>query len=335
MKKIIIILFLLGFGMIGGYIYLVYDATEKANKLLNSFESYKFDLTKLSTGIYVDFSKDNNVFTKSKITEGKIFLDVNKKFKIISNIKINGVYCSLAESKFKCSLFNNADTNLVSYTDNKEYKVGDAVTLYDGSTWHVINDSSKYSDYVTLFKDQRVDINGDNIVLCTGSTTEPDRIPFDKNGFKKYDVTSEGNVGYYLENVYKKSLSNLTDIYEMRLIYIDELESVKERIGFTSLTDEEAQTMTDTTFALLDSIYWDYEFPRPVERLAQIKITDEQYKKLMPSWLFNDFSGNYWVYPEKNKIKAAVWFGDGYSSYKPTTGYSLKPVLVVNKKDIG
>ena len=35
---------------------------------------------------------------------------------------------------------------------------------YDGSFWHVINDSGKYSDYVTLFRDERVDINGDGKV---------------------------------------------------------------------------------------------------------------------------------------------------------------------------
>lgn len=335
MKKVIlVILFVLSFCLIGSAFYLCYDATVKANRLLDSFNTYNFDLTKLSTGLYVDFSKDSNVFNKTKITEGKVFLDVNKTVKVISNIKINGMYCSLNDNEFKCSPFNNSKTSLISYGDNKEYKVGDSVTLYDGSFWHVINDSGKYSDYVTLFRDERVDINGDGIVLCTGSIIEPDRIPFDKNGLKKYDVTAEGNVGYYLENVYKKSLSNLNDIYEIRLIHTNELESVKERLGFKELTDEEITLMSNTTDELLESIFWMHDSPRPIERLAQIKITDEQYKKLMPSWLFNDLSGNYWVYPEKNKIGTAVWFGNGYTSNKPTTGYGLKPVLIVNKKDL-
>ncbi len=79
------------------------------------------------------------------------------------------------------------------------YKVGDAVTLKDESTWHVLYDSSKANEYVSLLSD--TDVNPGDILY--------------------------GRVNGYLKNTYKTKLLNdlgaeATDIQELRLLaYLD------------------------------------------------------------------------------------------------------------------
>ena len=79
------------------------------------------------------------------------------------------------------------------------YKVGDAVTLKDESTWHVLYDSSKTNEYVSLLADN--DVNPGDILY--------------------------GRVNTYLKNTYKNKLlsdigAEATDIQELRLLaYLD------------------------------------------------------------------------------------------------------------------
>ena len=82
--------------------------------------------------------------------------------------------------------------------------------------------------------------------------------------------------------------------------------------------------MVNTEDELLESIQWMYESLCLVERLKNIVIT--QQTKLMPHWLGNASSGNFWVINEKVKTRIAVWRVDGYTTPKPITCYSLKPV---------
>lgn len=319
--------------LIGGMFLLSDITTKKANELIESFNKYEFDLEKLETGMLFDFKDNNYGLIDQNIDDGKIFLDVNRNIKILSNIKINGMYCSFKNNKFNCSFFNDKNTEILEYKATSEYKVGDKITLFDNSKWHVINDSSKYSDYVVLLRDERVDINKDNFTIDLHILTDPDRIPFDVNKSKKYDVSKNGNIGHYIENTYRKEFAKSSDVYEIRLLYSAELESIRERVNFNQLTNDQIDIMIQTEEDVLSSIDWEYH--RDKKRLSEIRISSEQYSKLMPHWLYNAFSGNYWLYPEGNKVKVTVWSGDGsYASPKPTTGYSLKPVVVINKKDL-
>ena len=113
-----------------------------------------------------------------------------------------------------------------------------------------------------------------------------------------------------------------------------EYEAIREAIGFTELTELQIQDMVQTEDELLESIQWMYEHPRPVERLKNIKITEEQRAKLMPHWLHNASSGNFWLISQNGKPCTAVWSGNGYTTPKPTTGYSLKPVMVIEKLNV-
>ena len=79
------------------------------------------------------------------------------------------------------------------------YKVGDAVTLKDESEWHVLYDSSKTNEYVSLLADK--DVNPGDVLY--------------------------GKVNTYLKNTYKNNLlsalgAEATDIQELRLLaYLD------------------------------------------------------------------------------------------------------------------
>lgn len=79
------------------------------------------------------------------------------------------------------------------------YKVGDEITLKDGSNWHVIYDSKDTSEYLTLLSDE--DVNDSSVLY--------------------------GNVNSFLKGTYKSELvkglgCQSTDIQEIRLFaYID------------------------------------------------------------------------------------------------------------------
>lgn len=330
-KIIVIILVVLALGLIGAFGYIYIDANKKANEFLEQVKVYKKDLTELTTGDYIDFSVDKNPVTKAKISEGVVFVDADRSLKVISNIKINGFYCTMSDGKFDCNLFNKKDDNLTQVEEMKEYSVGEAITLADGSKWHTINSSSKYSKYVTLIMDGRVDINGDNFTMDLGSTSDPDRIPFDKGGQRAYDVTRSGNIGYYLENDYKSTLSKFTDVVEVRLLSADELEKIKEVTGIDVLTDTQKDVMMNTEEEIRNQIGLYYDDRQAY--YTPIQLNELQYKNLMPNWLFNSFSGNFWLYTGK-KVSTAVWDGNGYTTPKATTGYSLKPVITLSKSNL-
>jgi len=321
--------------LISVYIILITITDKKANEFLYALKKYEFDLEELTTGQYYDFSKQNNDITDVNIVEGIIFKEVDGDIKIISNIKINGMYCKLEEGKFESSIFNKKGTNVESIGEYDEYEIGEAVVLNNNLKCHVINSSSKYSAYVTVILDERVDINGDGFTMGTSDTGDPDRIPFDISGNKEYDVNSKSNIGYYIENTYKKSLTSFSNIFEIRLLTTNEYEKIVEVANISSLTEEQKSSMFETENQVLNSINWMEESNRPYSKLGKIKITDSQYAKLMPNWLYNSFSGNFWIIDSDNdKATTVVWSGDGYVSVKTTTGYSLKPIITLSKDNI-
>ena len=319
--------------LIMGFIVYFVIANKKANELYEKIINYELKTKELENEKTFDFS-ENKYFNISGISDGIIQKDSDGKISIISNIKVMGLYCKY-DKKMKCSIFNNKNTNISAFTKNNTYKIGDSVILKDNSKWHVISNSSEYSNYITLIKDERIDINNDGCTLTTGSKeSDPDLFPFDSTGSKKYDITSESNIGYYLENKYKSYLSTYNEVLSIRLPYSEELDKVKELIGFEGLTEEEKQNMMDIEDKLLESIGWMEESPRPVNKLQNITINEDDYNKLMPHWLYNSLSGNYWIYPLKGKTYTVVWDGDGLSHANPKTGYGVKPIITISKNNI-
>lgn len=339
MKKTIIISLIILLIVIVGTVtgILVYgkykenSINESANFLYEKIKKEENKPENIETGIYYDFSKTELKYDGLKPTEGIIFIDENKEMKIISNIKIEDKYCVFSNDSFTCSKEFKKDTNITKETPNQEYKIGDAVTLSDGSKWHVIHNSNEYSKYVTLILDTRVDYNKDNFVLDTGRTDDYDRVPFSKDGLKKYDVTDTSGIAYYLENTYKREIP--AKVSSIRLPYQEELIAIEEELGFTGLTEDQISTMTEVEFRITENLTTNED--NDYIDLDQVTISPEDYEKLMPHFLYNAFSGNYWIMPTKNnKIQTTVWFGNGFTGSKPTTGRSIKPVITIEKEDI-
>lgn len=317
------------------YICLTNIAAKKANEFLKAFSEFEIDSEELTTGKYYNFSNHKNTITDTAISEGIVFKDADGDIQVISNIKINGMYCALENGEFKCSIFNKKDTNIQNIPEYDEYEIGEAVALNNDLKCHVVNSSSKYSRYVTVILDERVDINQDGFTMDTNSDEDPDRIPFDTTGSKKYDINSKTNIGYYIENTFKKSLTSFSTILDIRLLSTDEYEKVTEILNIESLSDQQIDAMWETEDEILNSIKWMEQSPRPYGKLKTIKITDKQYKNLMPSWLYNSFSGNFWVIDSENgEPTTIVWNGAGYASVDSNVGYSLKPVITLSKDNI-
>lgn len=333
MKKIIIIIFILLI-IVVSYIGWQLVASNIANDVYSKIENYEFDIDNLESEKTFDFSQEK-YFQNTYVSSGLIHKDSNNDIKIYSNIKVLGLYCEYSD-RMKCDITKKQNNNVIELGKAQKYSVGDGVRLSDNTKWHVISDSSEYSNYVTLIRDERLDINGDGCLLTTGSGNEPDYIPFDTSGSREYSTTSSTNVGYYLNNTYKNSL-NYNDIVNIRLPYKEEIDNIKKSINFDSvngLTDEQIQEMSKVEEDLLNSIQWMEVYPRPTDKLKDIKITDEQYKKLMPHWLYNSLTGNFMIHPYKGKLYSEIWNGTGIIGLKPTSGISLKPVIVLNKSNI-
>lgn len=337
MKKGIIITIILVIVLIVGAVIGVFAYNKHKEKSINESANFLYEKLKteenkvenLETGMYFDFSKTELKYDGLKPSEGIVFIDENKDIQIISNIKIKDRYCVLSNEEFTCSKDFTKDSN-INPTTNKKYNIGDAVTLSDGSKWHVIHNSDEYSKYVTLILDTRIDYNKDNFILDTGSTKDFDRVPFSKDGLKKYDVTDTTGIAYYLENTYKSQIP--AKVLNIRIPYQEEIIAIEEAIGFTGLTEEQIRVMTETEFNIVENLPRDDNYE--LINLNTVVISAEDYTKLMPHYLYNSFSGNYWLMPKDNKLTTTIWSGDGFMNSKPTTGRSIKPIITIEKTDI-
>ena len=228
MKKAIIIVIILLVLVVAGVFGWMCVASNIANTVYQRIEKYKFDVNNLESEKLFDFST-SRYFNQDKVSEGIIHKDSNQKISIISNLKVLGMYCEY-DSQMNCGFSKSRTGHTDNVSKKQSYAIGDGVRLRDLSSWHVISDSSEYSDYITLIRDERLDINGDGVVITTGTVDNPDRIPFDKEGSNKYSVDSPSNVGYYLNVTYKDSL-NYDDIVEIRLPYKEEIEALFNKTG--------------------------------------------------------------------------------------------------------
>lgn len=105
-------------------------------------------------------------------------------------------------------------TNTINISKSKEYSIGEKIILNDYSRWHVIEESSSNEDYVTLLKDDVINIEESDQAL----DVVKNKILFDPN---------DENIKFYLDNTYKKELEKnnikLGDNGEIRLITLNEL----------------------------------------------------------------------------------------------------------------
>lgn len=267
------------------------------NYVLDLIEGKMFDLS--LTSDKEELFEDGEIL--ETIEEGKVFVDANGDIKIISNIKIRELYCTYKEDKFDCNRVNDANTGLEN-VDNKVYKIGDAVTLKDGSLWHVIGDSSMYSNYVTLLYDGV--LKTDKYASRTFNDDYEDGFPFDTSGLRDLDKERSGNIMYYLYNEYLPSLG-LGDDAEVRIMYEEEYVKLMEKIDRSSLNEEMLNT--------------------------------EEVKH----WFYNHTLGNWWIFSEDEYgLKTVIWSNgfmegnDGFAISDVQFRYYVRPVITINKNNL-
>ena len=238
------------------------------------------------------------------IEEGKVFVDVNNDIKILSNVKIKDLYCNYKDDKFDCNRTNTATTGLenVENIDNDVYKIGDAVTLKDGSMWHVIGDSSKYSNYVTLLYDSV--LKTDKYAGRKFNDDYEDGFPFDTSGLRDLDKERTGNIMYYLYNEYLPTLGLVEDT-EIRIMYEEEYTKLAEKIDRSSLNEEMLST--------------------------------EEVKH----WFYNHTLGNWWIFSDDDYgLKTVIWSNgfmegnDGFAISDVQFRYYVRPVITINKSNL-
>lgn len=196
------------------------EVTEVANYFLDEVKRLDIDYTgnNMEVGTLLDVSLESTIDDyfyyfddKDMLSEGKIFVDIYDEITVISNLKIDDVYCILKDDEFTC----NRDYKKNTDTDKKKfasYKIGDAVTLKDGSKWHVVRNSSEYSEYVYLLYDGIVAPintyadNGNADDYATGWQ-------FDASNRNYYYEDDNKNIAYWLENDIKDKFKLEEDIY--------------------------------------------------------------------------------------------------------------------------
>ena len=101
------------------------------------------------------------------------------------------------------------------------YSIGEAITLIDGSKWHVLEESSEIDGMITLLSDYNLNSDGSYNTNCSGiDGDEPSfwcsPMAFDSDGTNSYDESDANNVGYFIKNIYaprvSSSLPNTTNI---------------------------------------------------------------------------------------------------------------------------
>lgn len=184
------------------------------------------------------------------------------------------------------------------------YKVGDTVTLKDGSNWHVLYESKDTSEYLSLLNDD--DVNKDGILY--------------------------GNVNSFLKGTYKTELvKNLgcqsTDIQEVRLFaYLDLADiskaSSSEFLPDTALSKFNFPDWVSLKTTVTDTVYQTDTSNSPV-MICTKGISDELKAK--------DQNG---AVPQAPAVSAETEADNGatFCLGDNTVALPVRPVIVISKK---
>ena len=126
-------------------------------------------------------------------------------------------------------LYKYNDSVRKSLTVYDEYEIGEAVTLKDGSKWHVVDNSGKHDSTVKLLSDTIVDLNHDG--LLNGN----DIIKYSPSGKAEYNPLEEGSIGFYVNNTYKKEIEEAVGKVEsVGILSSKEFVKLRNKLGLGS-----------------------------------------------------------------------------------------------------
>lgn len=277
----------------------------------NDFFEDKFKV--LEEGILIDFSDDyyelyydyeddyeyENHYYNFILEEGILFKDLDGEISVISNIKIDGIYCIYENEKFDCNKKYNNKSNIDEIKNEGVYKIGDSVTMSDGSKWIVIKDSSRYSDYVTLISEGAYLNPNTNDYLWS----------FSPSGNLFYNKREEGSIAYYLDSEAKR-LVKYENLYESRLLSVDEFDSLYSNYNYIYILQVEG---------IKNWMYYEYEY-------------DDLY--LLEEVLYsNEYDDGVYSYTdfEHYSVKTDYEYEGTLSDRLKGNNFSLRPVITIDK----
>lgn len=287
-----------------------------ANNLLHELKGLQIDYSdNMEVGTLLDLSLESTIDDyfyyfddKSLIKEGKIFVDIYNEITVVSNLKVGNLYCTykpdeISDGWFSCNKDNKKNTD-TDHIKNASYKIGDAVTLKDGSKWHVIRNTNEYSQYVYLLYDGVVaplntyPDNGNADDYATGWQ-------FDDTNSKYFYESDRGNIAYWLENDIKDQFKLEEDFY-LSLLTRDEYNYLSDNLSRDGLTVD-ALSGTEAKHWFFNHTlrcWWlyDYDYNRPVLNAAN----NGFYEDELGSVLIVDSSSVYNLRPTMTIKKSAI-----------------------------
>lgn len=106
----------------------------------------------------------------------------------------------------------------------KEFAIGDRVMLSNGSIWYVIENSDNKKSSVSILAEKTLDIDGDN------KRNSKDYMQFDKKNNTTYNENDDNNIGHYLVNTYRFTLTNISGLKKVRLLTSTEYVQIREAL---------------------------------------------------------------------------------------------------------
>lgn len=201
----------------------------------------------------------------------------------------------------------------------EEYTIGQAVTLNDNSTWHVLENSSAESMTVTLLSDVNVDINGEYCQEDSCVNQVFDQANSRLTEYNSYCITPEHGCNMYNQNgssvIYDSSIKQW-----LETTYLPKLQQSIKAVSGTV----EGLTVSLPTMEQLAIANNNVNF-------NQTQITFES-----SPWLCTT---SYWTRTPSKKDTSSVWVVDSthqnsYVQYATTNTIGVRPVIVTSKQNI-
>ncbi len=289
------------------------------NLLLQKYIKYKFDneepvlLSSKESSDYVIYQSSNLVSGSSEIHEIRIWIDEAAPNSVLGKHFHGKVVVESVQSG-------------VNETYSTEYKIGDSVTLKDGSKWHVLQDSASNQTTVTLLSDYNLNFDGtydntcganlDGMYECSVQVFDAANNRLTENN--SYCLTPENGC-----NVYNSNSTTVISDSTVKL-WLDNTYTPLLRQSLT-LNDG---TLEDLVVSL-----------PTMQQLANAdsQVFDQAQITFNSSWLTTT---SYWTSTPSNLNSSYVWGVSGrYNNSNvqyanDNTQFGVRPVVVISKTNI-
>ena len=278
----------------------------------------------------VDFSSIN--MDSSNNYTGKIKVTRNNGKYTYTVIDAHGDGWKLKTSKEAASITDSdivKDDGKITTVTYKAYKIGNSVTLKDGTTWHVIESSDSNTETVTLFADQNIKND------ASGWTTEQSEyvIAFDKANARTTEKNSYCTRPEYGCNIYAANGSIVTEDSTIKK-FIDSDVTTYINNSLTSASGTEINSVRLITTDEICNIINNVDSSNACKADESVILT-EMYTNV-PTWLYSIY---YWTMSPSTSDSSGVYrvniTGDlRDNSARIDSVYGVRPVIITLKSNI-